>query len=89
MTHAVMTVIGSCAVESSRSNVLRFLQRTGWPLETVLIRLSEPDGVVFDSCRWTIGDRALAEVASEIEQWIADGGASAEATIVAHRHELS
>jgi hypothetical protein len=88
MTHAVMTVIGSSAVESTRSNVLRFLQRTGWPLETVVVRLSEPDGVAFDSCRWTIGDRALAELASEIEQYIADGGASVEATIVVHRYEM-
>ena len=83
-----MTVTGSSAVDSNRSNVLHLLQRTGWLLETVVVRLSEPDGVVFDSCRWTMGDLALAEVASEIEQYIADGGASVEATIVAHRYEL-
>jgi len=88
MTHAVMTVIGSSAVESNRSNVLRFLQRTGWPFETLVVRLSEPDGVVFDSRRWTIGDRALAEVDCEIEQYITDGGASVEATIVARRYGL-
>ncbi len=70
MTDAVMTVIGSTAEEPNRSNVLRFLQRTGWPLETVVVRLSEPDGVVFDSCRWTIGDRALAEVASVVSRKI-------------------
>jgi hypothetical protein len=89
MTHAVMTVIGSSAVESTRSNLFRFLQRTGWPLVTVLVRLSEPDGVVFDSRRWTIGDRALAEVTSEIGQYIAAGGASVEATVVAHRYDLA
>jgi hypothetical protein len=85
MTHAVMTVIRSSVVESNHSTVLRFLQRTGWSLEAVVVRLSEPDGVVFDSRRWKIGDRALAEVASEIEQYIAD---VVEATIVAHRYEL-
>jgi|SRR5208282_4654272 len=88
MMHAVMTVLGSSAVESNRSTVLRFLQRTGWPLETAVVRLSEPDGVVFDSHRWKIGDCTLAQVASEIEQHIADGGASVEATVVAHRYEL-
>jgi len=86
MTHAVMTAIGSSAVESNRSNVFRFLQRTGWPLETVVVSLSEPDDLVFDSRRWTIGDRAFAEVTSEIEQYIAAGGASVEATVVAHRY---
>lgn len=49
---AVMTVIGSSAVDSVRSNLFRFLQRTGWLLETVVVRLSEPNGVVFDSCLW-------------------------------------
>src|SRR5437870_5031807 len=46
MTHAVMVVIGSSAVALCRSTVLHFLQRSGWPLETVVVRLSEPDGVV-------------------------------------------
>ncbi len=89
MTHAVMVVTGSSAVASCRFTVLHFLKRTGWPLETVVVRLSEPDGVVYDSRRWEIGAHALADVASEIEQYIADGGASLEATVVAHRYELS
>ncbi len=89
MTHAVMVVIGSSAVASCRSTVLHFLQRTGWPLATVVVRLSEPDGVVYDSRRWKIGAHALADVVSEIEQYIADGGAGVEATVVAHRYGLS
>jgi hypothetical protein len=89
MTHAVMVVIGSYAVASCRSTVLHFLQGTGWPLQTVVVRLSEPDGVVYDSRRWKINARARADVASEIEQYIADGGVSVEATVVAHRYGLS
>ena len=88
MTHAVMVVIGSSAVALCRSTVLHFLQRSGWPLETVVVRLSEPDGVVYDSRRWKIGARALADVTNEIEQYIVDGGASVEATVVAHRYGL-
>jgi hypothetical protein len=42
----IMVVIGSSAVALCRSTVLHFLQRSGWPLETVVVRLSEPDGVV-------------------------------------------
>jgi hypothetical protein len=88
-THAVMTVITSSAAQSNVSAILRFLQRTAWPIESAVVRLSEPSGVVLDSCRWRIGARTtLAEVASEIEQYIVDGGINVEATIVAHRYEL-
>jgi len=89
MTHAVMVVIGSSALTSCRSSLFHFLQRTGWPLETVVVRLSEPDGVVYDSRRWKIGARALADVANELEQYIADGGANVEATVVAYRCGLN
>ena len=88
VTHAIMTVIGSSAAQSNGSAVLCFLQQTAWPVETAVVRLSEPNGIVLDSRRWTIGRRALTEIASEIEQYIADGGTSFEATIVANRCEL-
>jgi len=45
---------------------------------------------VLDSCRWRIGARTtLAEVASEIEQYIVDGGINVEATLVAHLYRLA
>jgi len=44
--------------------------------------------VVLDSRRWKIGARALADVADEIEQYIADAGVNVETTIVANRYDL-
>jgi hypothetical protein len=86
--HAVMTVVGSPTRQSNGSTILQFLQERAWPFETVVVRLSEADAVIFDSRRWKIGRRALAEVAREIEQYITDAGANVEATIVACRGDL-
>jgi hypothetical protein len=49
--HAVMTVITSSSMQSNGSAVLCFLQRTAWPVETAVVRLSEPNAwfsILFD-----------------------------------------
>ena len=82
MTHAVMAVLRASAIQSRDANVLHLLG-TLRPIETVKVELTGPDGIIYDSRRWKVGDCELAQVADEIEHYIASCDARDEATIVA------
>ncbi len=87
MRHEVMAVIGSSAIGSCQTSIVDLLRGTV-PVEIVRVRLSRPDGVVFDSRQWQMAGRDPAALAVEIAQYITASDCQVEATIVGWSYRI-